>query len=131
MSQNPDYYSPQNSQQSSGMAVASMVLGIVALVLFCIPYVSFPCGVVGLVLGVVAGGKARRGEAAGAGMARAGVVCSTIAAALAVLLIILAIVGFSLFGNKIQQLQQQQLQQMQQMQKQQQQTPPATQPTAP
>ena len=69
------------------MAVASMVLGIVSLVLFCVWYISIPCAIIGLVLGFVAKGKANRGEGGGGGMAIAGIVCSIIAIVLVVLLI--------------------------------------------
>ena len=107
------------------MAVASMVLGIIALVLFCVWYVSIPVAIVGLILGVIASGKAKRGEGGGAGMAKAGIICTIIALALDIIVIIGVIVGFSLFGNKIRQIQQRQIQQMQQQQN----TTPAPTPT--
>jgi hypothetical protein len=81
------------------MSVASMVLGIISLVLFCLWYISMPCGIIGLVLGLVAKGRVQRGEAGGGAMAKTGVVCSIIALALAVLILILAIVGISILGH--------------------------------
>jgi hypothetical protein len=90
-----------------------MVLGIVALALFCVWYLSIPCAIVGLVLGVLAGGKATRGEAGGAGMAKAGVVCSIVALALDVVVVILLIAGVSWMGHHSAQFQQM----MQQQQK--------------
>lgn len=107
-------YAP--NQKSSGLAVTSMVLGIISLALFCVWYIALPCAIVGLVLGIVASGKVKRGEAAGAGMAKAGIICSIVALGLAIIVTILAIVGISMFGQKIRQIQQQQLQQMQQQQ---------------
>lgn len=63
-------------QGGAGMAIASMVLGIVALLLSCcVPYVPFVCAFLGVVLGGVALGK----KTAGKGMAIAGLVCSIIA----------------------------------------------------
>jgi phosphate/sulfate permease len=131
VAQIPSYQTPQPSQ-SQGMSVASLVLGIIALVLFCVWYISIPCAVIAIVLGSMAGGKARRGEGGGAGLARAGVICAIVAVALDILIIILAIVGISLLGSKMPQLQQQiqqQIQQQQKMQQQQQQQSPTTAPS--
>jgi Na+/H+-dicarboxylate symporter len=93
-----------------------MVLGIISLALFCVWYVSIPVAIVGLILGVIASGKVKRGEGGGAGMAKAGIICTIIALALAILIAILAIVGITMFGKQIRQIQQQQLQQMHQQQ---------------
>ena len=50
MSQNPGnpyppVYQPIDAPKPSGLAVASMVLGIISLVLLCIPYISIPCAI--------------------------------------------------------------------------------------
>jgi len=116
MTRIPNYQAPQYSGGGSGLAVASMVLGIISLVLFCVWYIAIPCAIVGLVLGLIAGAKATRGEASGGGMAKAGIICSIIAIVLAILLVVLAIVGFSMFGSRFKQFQQQQLRLMQQQQ---------------
>ena len=74
-------------QGGSGFSIASMVLGIVALILSCCLYaVSIPCALVGAILGVVA----LMQHKAGKGMAIAGLVCS-------VLSLIPAIIGI-VFG---------------------------------
>ena len=70
--------------KSSGLAIASMVLGIVSLVLFCIPYVCFPAGIVGIILGGVSLGTKKGGR----GMAIAGLVCSLIAMAVYIILVL-------------------------------------------
>lgn len=71
-------------KKSVGLAVASMVLGIVSLVFACcIPYVPVIAAIVGLILGIVSLKK----NAGGKGMAIAGVVCSIIALIPAVLII--------------------------------------------
>lgn len=63
-------------KQSNGLAIASMVLGIVSLILTCIlPYVSWVLAIVGIVLAAIAKKKAK------SGMATAGLVCSIIALA--------------------------------------------------
>jgi hypothetical protein len=118
-------YQPIDAPKPSGLAVASMVLGIISLVLLCIPYISIPCAIVGLVLGLVGNGKAGRGEAGGGGMAKAGIVCTIIALAADALIIIL---GLSILHHGMQQFNQQFQQQMQQQQHQQQTPPPTTQP---
>lgn len=74
----------QNTQPSKGLSIASMVLGIIALVLFCIPYVCIPCGLIGLILG----GVALATKKAGKGMAIAGLVCSIIGIAIYVICLI-------------------------------------------
>ena len=59
----------------AGRAIASMVLGIVALVLSCcFYYISIPCAVISIILAGVALGKHTDGK----GMAIAGLVCSII-----------------------------------------------------
>ena len=98
MTQPPNYQAPMQ-EPPKGMAIASMVLGIVSLVTFCAWYVAIPCSIIGLILGVVAKGKVRRGEGGGGGMAMAGMICSIIALALALLIIILAIAGVALMHS--------------------------------
>ncbi len=73
----PQGYYPQGEPNKpsggKGFGIASMVLGIVALSLSCcFYYVSIPCAVIGVVLGVI--GLKR----AGRGMAIAGLVCSVV-----------------------------------------------------
>lgn len=59
---------------SNGLAVASMVLGIIALFTFWLPFLGWIPVIVGLVLGLVAFGKPN-----GRAMAVTGVVCSGLA----------------------------------------------------
>jgi hypothetical protein len=88
-------YTPPPSQ-SSGMAIASMILGILS-----IPLMSAYCfgvlpAILAVVLGHVARGKARRNEAGGAGMALAGVICGYISIALVFALVLLFMVALGL-----------------------------------
>ncbi len=67
---------PRRRDESSGMAVASLVLGIVGLVTLCIPYVNFLgliCAILGLIFGINS-----MGHPNGGGMAIAGLVLSII-----------------------------------------------------
>lgn len=59
---------------SNGLAIASMVLGIIAVFTFWIPFLGWVPVILGLVLGLVAFGKPY-----GRGMAVTGVVCSGLA----------------------------------------------------
>jgi len=65
------------SQQPSGdygLSIASMVLGIVSLVLYCLPSVNILCGTISIIFG----GISIAGKKPGKGMAIAGLVCSIV-----------------------------------------------------
>lgn len=82
-------------KKSIGLAVASMVLGIVAVVFSCcFIYVSIPCGIVGLILGAVSLATKKGGK----GMAIAGIVCSIVSIAV---VIIAAIAGASMYYDML------------------------------
>ena len=59
-----------------GLSITSMILGIVAVVLCCIWYLSIPCAILAIIFGII--GKKRDGR----GMAIAGLVLGIIAIAL-------------------------------------------------
>lgn len=82
----PHPYTAQGG--SNGLAIAAMIVGIasVALCMFVVP------AIVGLVLGIVALGQAKKG-ASGRGMAIAGVVTSAVGLALGVVFIIIGMVS--------------------------------------
>jgi hypothetical protein len=61
----------------NGMAIAALVLGILGIVLFFIPFVGMIPGILGIVFGAVALRAVKRGGA-GRGMAIAGLVCGAI-----------------------------------------------------
>lgn len=93
----PGYQGPvPGAPKPAGMAIASMVLGIISIPIFCIWYVSIPCAIVGIILGFVAKGKVKRGEGGGGGMATAGIVCGIVAIALVILAFagLLALLGY-------------------------------------
>ena len=104
--QQPVYVAPQAPVNpyaqpvvpGKGLGVASMVLGIVSLVLFCIWYLAIPCAIIGAALGGVAQSKAK---AAGVknGMAVAGITCSCIALGVAILFLLLGIIGLASIGS--------------------------------
>ena len=74
--QQPGYYGGYGAvPPPSGMAVASMILGILAIPMMFAYCLGTPCAIVAIILGHIARGKARRGEGSGAGMALAGLIC--------------------------------------------------------
>jgi hypothetical protein len=80
----------------NGMAVASLVLGIVSIVLFCIWYIGLPSAILAIVFGVVGRGRAKIG-AGGGGMATAGLILGCVSIGIIVLFVAgaLAFLGFA------------------------------------
>lgn len=76
------------SVPGKGLGVASMVLGIISLVLFCIWYIAIPCGIVAACLG---GASVNKAKAVGQknGLATAGIVCSCIALGITTLYLVI------------------------------------------
>ena len=83
---------PSASVPGKGLGIASMVLGIVSLVLFCFLYIAIPCAIVGIILGIVSRNQAKKAGAP-TGMSTAGIVCSAIALGILVIVLILTIIG--------------------------------------
>ncbi|MEI3216597.1 MAG: DUF4190 domain-containing protein [Clostridium sp.] len=80
------------------MAIASMVLGIVALVVSCcFYYLSIPCAIIGAILGFISLASGKKGK----GMAIAGVVCSIVSLIPAILMIIYGASFFSAVSSLV------------------------------
>lgn len=96
------YGNPPARTLPKGMAVASLVLGIVGLAL-AVVIVGGLFGLVAVILGVVALGQIKRGEAEGRGMAIAGVVTGVVAMLVALLVFAMTVVfvarGVQNFSN--------------------------------
>ena len=79
-----------DSVPGKGPGVASLILGIISLALFCIPVFGFIVAVVGLILGIVSVSKAgKAGKKCGVGIA--GLICSGIG----LLIGVIYVVGFA------------------------------------
>ncbi len=78
-----------NRSPGLGLAITSMVLGIVSLVLFCVIYLAIPCAIVGIALGGVALSKAKKANAK-SGMAVAGITCSCVSLGILIVLVVAA-----------------------------------------
>lgn len=84
MDENMQQQTNNMPSQSKGLAIASMVLGIVSLVFFCFVYICIPCGLISIILGGVALANKKPGK----GMAIAGLVCSIVGIAIYVICLI-------------------------------------------
>lgn len=71
--------------ESKGLSIAAMVLGIVSLVMLCVWYVSIPCAILAIIFSII--GRKKGGK----GMATAGLVLGIIALAIDVLLVVFAV----------------------------------------
>lgn len=81
----PQYpYPPQPVRRTNGLAVASMVLGIVSIVFFYALFFSVIMGGMALIFGICS----RKGDDKMSGMAVAGIVCGSIGLVLGLLMII-------------------------------------------
>ncbi|MFE7587067.1 DUF4190 domain-containing protein [Streptomyces gardneri] len=69
---------PGWQQPSNGMGIASMVLGIIAAVGFCLYGLNIILGILALIFGIIGMKKAGRGEATNRGMALAGVILGAV-----------------------------------------------------
>lgn len=83
---------PANDKK--GFSIAALVLGIIALVLCCIWYVSIPCGIIALILGII-GLKSSKRE-----MSIAGIITGVIGMILSIVLVIaIVMLGVSIFNS--------------------------------
>lgn len=80
-------------EEKKGLSVAAMILGIISLVFFCVWYLSIPCAIIAIVLGVL--GRKKGGK----GMATAGIVLGIIAIILVVLILVLAGIGIGVLST--------------------------------
>ena len=71
------YASPQ---ESNGKSVASLVLGIVGVIAWCLPILGLPVGVIGLIMGIQGYNRSNA-----KGMAMAGIVLSIICLVLTII----------------------------------------------
>lgn len=102
----PPSFGPPPTKKGAGLAIASMVLGILALLLSWIPIINNVAAilaVVGLALGIPALIKARRGTAGGTGMAITGLVTSVLAIVLVIVTQLLFVKALDEAGVSLEQ----------------------------
>jgi len=81
-----------------GLAVASVVLGIVSMIL-CLWYIAIPSAILAIVFGFIARAQIKKGNRSGAGLALAGIILGFISIGL-VLLFAIGIVAFVVAAHK-------------------------------
>ncbi len=74
------------NKNKKGFCIASMVLGIVALVFFCLWYISIPCGILAIIFGILGLKSVNKG------MAIAGLVTGSIGLIISTLIIIIVFI---------------------------------------
>lgn len=114
-------------EPSNGLAIASLVLGIISIPLFCFPFISIPCAIAGIVLGIVAKVQINKGAASGSGMAVGGIVCGAAGIVVMIIMTILFFIGAAFVEEQAmemrERIEEQRQQRKQQMQEQTQQRP--------
>ena len=83
-----------------GLGIASMVVGIISLALFCTGWVAIVCAIIGTVLGGVALKKAKDAGMKN-GMATAGLACSVVALGIAIAVYVWALVVAESMANSL------------------------------
>ena len=73
----------ENKEESKGMSIAALILGIVSLVMLCIWYISIPCSILAIIFGIL--GRKKGGK----GMGTAGLVLGIITVAFLIIIYIL------------------------------------------
>lgn len=89
MAEEPNVEVQNNTNEggNKGKSIASMILGIVSILFVCIWWISIPCAIIAIILGII--GKKDGGK----GMAVTGIVLSAISIGLA-LLVVLGLASF-------------------------------------
>lgn len=87
-----EYFDPVKSpgapDDKRGWAIASLVLGILSVVLCCAPFLTIPCGIAGIVTGILGS------RSSGQGMAAAGIVLSIVGVVLGIGYVIMSLLVF-------------------------------------
>ena len=82
----------ESKKDRKGFCVASMVLGIIALVFFCVWYLSIPCAILAIIFGVLGV------KSTGKGMAIAGLVTGSIGLVVSIFIIIFIVIFWIAVG---------------------------------
>lgn len=81
----------QQQKDKKGFSIAALVLGIVAIVLCCVWYISIPCGILAIVFGTIGLRSSKRG------MSISGIVTGIIGMIISIFIILMLVIfGFAL-----------------------------------
>lgn len=91
------------TEKKNGAATAALVLGIVSIALFFIPYLAIPCGIVAIILGVVAKNKIKADPdlANSSGAATGGLITGIIGTIIGIILIVIALMFVSTVASNM------------------------------
>ncbi|WP_405822719.1 DUF4190 domain-containing protein [Streptomyces sp. NBC_01390] len=93
----PGYgWAPMAPQPRNGLGTASLVVGIISAVFFCLWPLAIILGILAVIFGLITRGRARRGQATNPGQALAGIICGAVAIVIAAAFGVLTIV----FGDE-------------------------------
>jgi hypothetical protein len=88
-----DYHMPTTARPTDGLAVASMVLGIISLPTMCAYGLGIIPAILAVIFGFIARNRIKRGESDGESMALTGLICGFISLLLMVVGIVLLMIG--------------------------------------
>jgi hypothetical protein len=95
-------FSPAPSAPRNGLGVASLVVGIVALLVSWTLFGGIALGVIAVTMGATARGRVRRGQATNGGVATAGIVLGIVAAVAPVVILVALALGADLLNGDYQ-----------------------------
>jgi hypothetical protein len=96
----PQFPAAPGTQQTNGLAIAGMVLGIVSIALFFLNWIDILVAIVGLILSIIGLNKSRQLGGTGRGMAITGIITSAVgivAAAIFLIAVVVAVTSSSPF----------------------------------
>lgn len=83
----------RDKKETSNLAVSSLVLGILTLVFFWVPYLAIITGIIAVIQGIINVAQHRAGQ----GMAVAGIVTGALGVLISLFLVFLFLVGLSMY----------------------------------
>lgn len=96
----PSYGSaPAAGSGSNPMAIVALVLGILSIPVSCFYGFGIILGVAAIVLGVIAGRKAKAGQAGQGGLAKAGLITGIVGIVIGVVVLVLFAIGISFLNS--------------------------------
>ena len=96
-------YPGYQPKPGSGLAIASLVCGILGVLTGIFIFSGLSLGLAGIVLGIVALVKVKNGTASGKGMAIGGIVTGALGMIVAVVVLVLGMIGLSMLGDCAEQ----------------------------
>lgn len=87
----------QLATKTNGLAIASLICGILSILSFCVWFVSIPLAIAAIVTGVLGNKKAKLGQARQGGLAKGGLITGIIGLVLAVVLLVV----FLALGSRV------------------------------